>query len=65
MLSLTFLGVGSAFAKRNFNANVLFEFWKRPWKGRVPPSPPDDTLLLDFGATGPAAFHVLKNQEGF
>lgn len=65
VISMTFLGVGSAFAKRNFNANVLFEFWQRPWNGELPPKPPDDTLLLDFGATGPAALHVLKNKDGF
>jgi len=65
MLSLTFLGVGSAFAKRNYNSNVLFEFWQRPWRGRTPSKAPDDTLLVDFGATGPAAFHALKGKDGF
>ena len=65
MLSLTFLGVGSAFAKRNHNANVLFELWEKPWKGKAPPRPPEDTLLVDFGATGPAAFHALKEKPGF
>ena len=45
MLTLTFLGVGSAFAKRNFNSNCLFEFWEKPWQGDIPSKPPDDTLL--------------------
>ncbi|GMV83133.1 MAG: hypothetical protein AMXMBFR7_43170 [Planctomycetota bacterium] len=65
MLTLTFLGVGSAFAKRNFNSNALFEFWKKPWKGAKPPTPPDDTLLVDFGMTGPLAIHELKQKPGF
>ncbi len=65
MLTLTFLGVGSAFAKRNFNSNCLFEFWEKEWSGDVPPKPPDDTLLVDFGATGPAAFYALKDLPGF
>lgn len=65
MLCLTFLGVGSAFAKRNFNSNALFEYWAKPWKGKVPNRKPDDTLLVDFGATGPAAFYKLKEEPGF
>lgn len=65
MLTLTFLGVGSAFAKRNFNSNVLFEFWEKPWKSDVPPGPPDDTLLVDFGANGPQAVFALKEKPGF
>ena len=28
MLTMTFLGVGSAFAKRNFQSNVLVEAWE-------------------------------------
>jgi ribonuclease BN (tRNA processing enzyme) len=65
MLTLTFLGVGAAFAKRNHHSNALFEYWEKPWKGKGPPAPPDDTLLLDFGANGPAAFHLLKEKPGF
>jgi ribonuclease BN (tRNA processing enzyme) len=65
MLTVTFLGVGSAFAKRNFNANLFFEYWEKGWKGTTPPRPPDDTLLVDFGATGPAALYVLKDKNGF
>ena len=65
MLTITFLGVGSAFAKRNFNSNCLFEFWEKPWRGELPPGVPDDTLLVDFGATGPAAFHALKELPGY
>ncbi len=62
MLTLTFLGVGSAFAKRNFHSNVLIEGWSR---GPDYQEAPDDTLLVDFGATGPLAVHQLKSQDGF
>lgn len=62
MLTLTFLGVGSAFAKRNFQSNVLIESWSSPPQENVAP---DDTLLLDFGATGPLALHQLKDIAGF
>jgi len=65
MLTMTFLGVGSAFAKRNFNSNALFEFWEKDWSGAVPPKPPDDTLLVDFGVTGPHAIYELKEKPGF
>lgn len=65
MLTMTFLGVGSAFAKRNYNSNVLFEFWDSDWSGEVPPAPPDDTLLVDFGVTGPLALYALKEKPGF
>ncbi len=65
MLTLTFLGVGSAFAKRNYNSNCLFEFWEKPWQGDVPTKPPDDTLLVDFGVTGPMALYDLKDKPGF
>jgi len=65
MLTITFLGVGSAFAKRNFNSNCLFEFWEKSWKGDIPPGPPDDTLLVDFGMTGPMALFQLKDKPGF
>ena len=62
MLTLTFLGVGSAFAKRNFHANALLEAWSdEPADG----NPPADNLLIDFGATGPLAMHRLKASEGF
>ena len=62
MLTLTFLGVGSAFAKRNLQSNALVEAWR---DGDGPKCPPDDTLLIDFGATGPIALHNLKCEEGF
>ena len=65
MLTLTFLGVGSAFAKRNLNSNCLFEFWEKPWQGDIPAHPPDDTLLVDFGVTGPMALYQLKDKPGF
>jgi len=62
MLTLTFLGVGSAFAKRNFNSNGLIEVWSdSPDRQREP----NDTLLLDFGCTGPLALHHLSNTDGF
>ena len=62
MLTLTFLGVGSAFAKRNYNSNVLIETWST---GPTQQPEPDDTLLIDFGCTGPLALHQLKEKEGF
>ncbi len=62
MLTLTFLGVGSAFAKRNLHANALIESWQN---GPPAQSEPDDTLLLDFGGTGPLALHQLKAKPGF
>lgn len=65
MLTMTFLGVGSAFAKRNFNSNCLFEFWEKSWQSDMPPGPPDDTLLVDFGVTGPMALYALKDKPGF
>ena len=65
MLTLTFLGVGSAFAKRNFNSNALIEYWEKPYKGDHPTKPPDDSLLVDFGVTGPAALFALKDKPGF
>lgn len=62
MLTLTFLGVGAAFAKRNFHSNVLIEAWSaRP----ETQTSPDDTLLVDFGATGPLALHHLRQKPGF
>jgi ribonuclease BN (tRNA processing enzyme) len=62
MLTLTFLGVGSAFAKRNFQSNALVEAWSIGPQGQ---SAPDETLLIDFGGTGPLAFHQLKGAAGF
>ncbi len=62
MLTFTFLGVGSAFAKRNHNSNVLVEAWT---KGPDHQAVPDDTLLIDFGAMGPRALHELKDRTGF
>lgn len=62
MLTLTFLGVGSAFARRNFQSNALVEAWSRsPQEQPVP----DDNLLIDFGGTGPTALHQLKSRRGF
>ena len=62
MLTLTFLGVGSAFAKRNFQSNALVEAWS---KGPEDQAVPDETLLIDFGTTGPCALHALKDKPGF
>lgn len=62
MLTLTFLGVGSAFSKRNFQSNVLIEAWSsKPQKQDAP----DDHLLIDFGTRGPAALYQLREQPGF
>ena len=62
MLTLTFLGVGSAFAKRNFQSNALIEAWSAsPDRQKAP----DDTLLVDFGTTGPLALNELKGKPGF
>lgn len=62
MLTLTFLGVGAAFAKRNFQSNVLIEAWTT---GPDRQDAPDDTLLIDFGATGPLALDGLRRTDGF
>jgi len=62
MLTLTFLGVGSAFAKRNFQSNVLIEAWSRSPEEQAAP---DDTLLADFGGTGPLALYDLAQKPGF
>lgn len=62
MLTLTFLGVSSAFAKRSFHSNELIEAWM---DGPSRQDKPDDTLLIDFGATGPMALHALKSKPGF
>lgn len=62
MLTLTFLGVGSAFAKRNFNSNLLIEAWH---KGPDHQDTPDDTVLVDLGSTGPLALYELMQKPGF
>ncbi len=62
VLTLTFLGVGSAFAKRSFHSNALIEAWT---DGPSRQDKPDCTLLIDFGATGPTALHQLKSKPGF
>lgn len=62
MLTLTFLGVGSAFAKRNDNSNALIEAWS---KGPDQQASPDDILLVDYGNLGPRALHELKDRPGF
>lgn len=62
MLTLTFLGVGGAFAKRNFQSNALIEAWTQ---GPGRQDQPDDTLLIDFGATGPAALYELRKRPEF
>lgn len=61
MLTLTFLGTGSAFARRNFQSNALIEAWAdSPASQAVP----DDIMLLDFGSTGPRAlFQLIQKQE--
>lgn len=62
MLTFTFLGVGSAFARRNFQSNVLVEAWS---KGPDAQKQPDDTMLIDFGSCAPLALHRLKDLPGF
>jgi ribonuclease BN (tRNA processing enzyme) len=62
MLTLTFLGVGGAFAKRNFQSNLLIEAWS---EGPDRQREPDDVLLIDFGTTGPLALHQIKDRPGF
>ena len=62
MLTLTFLGVGSAFAKRNDHSNVLIEAWS---KGPEHQDAPDDVLLVDFGAMGPRSLLELGHRSGF
>ncbi|HSW47010.1 MAG TPA: MBL fold metallo-hydrolase [Phycisphaerae bacterium] len=62
MLTLTFLGVGSAFAKRNFNSNLLIEAWQH---GPDSQDKPDDSLIVDFGSTGPQALYELMQRPGF
>ncbi|MCP4592166.1 MAG: MBL fold metallo-hydrolase [bacterium] len=62
MLTLTFLGVGNAFAKRNLQSNALVEAWS---VGPDRQPAPDAALLIDLGTTGPQALHQLKAQPGF
>lgn len=62
MLTITFLGVGSAFTKRNDHSNVLIEAWSQ---GPEHQAAPDDVLLVDFGALGPKALFTLKSDPGF
>jgi len=62
VLTFTFLGVGAAFAKRNFHSNALIEAWTSGPDGQ---DAPDDTLLVDFGTTGPLALNQLRQREGF
>jgi ribonuclease BN (tRNA processing enzyme) len=62
VLTFTFLGVGNAFAKRNYQSNVLVEAWS---KGPDTQDIPDDTLLIDLGTLGPSALHALKDRPGF
>ena len=62
MLTLTFLGVGDAFAKRNYKSNALIEAWTGTPQSQAEP---EQVMLLDFGTTGPLALHALKDLEGF
>ncbi len=62
LLTWTFLGVGSAFAKRNFPSNIIVEAWK---KGPDHQSEPDDVLLIDLGGVGPVALNELRQKPGF
>jgi len=62
VLTLTFLGVGSAFAKRNFQSNALIEAWTDPPNAS---RAPEATGLIDFGMTGPLAIHQLMHRKGF
>ncbi|GEM_PF-548743 len=62
MLTFTFLGTGSAFAKRSFQSNLLVEAWHDSTHKR---SAPDDVLLVDYGNLAPLALHRLKDRPGF
>ena len=62
MLTLTFLGVGAAFAKRNLPSNALIEAWS---KGPDEQDAPDDTLMIDLGGAGPLALYQLMQTPGF
>ena len=61
MLTMTFLGVGSAFAKRNFNSNALFEFWEKPWSGDVPTVPAFEVRSLVTDANPGQARQLRAN----
>ncbi len=61
MLTLTFLGTGSAFSRRNFQSNALIEAWS---ESPATQPVPDDIMLLDFGTTGPLAlFQLIQRPE--
>jgi len=45
-----------------FQSNALIEAWSI---GPSAQAEPDDTLLIDFGATGPLALNTLKGKPGF
>jgi len=62
VLTLTFLGVGSAFARRNYHSSALLESWSI---GPEQQFAPDDLLLIDYGGTGPLALFALGRCEGF
>ena len=62
MLTFTFLGVGSAFTKKNHHSNILVEAWL---KGPDYQPKPDDTMLIDFGGLGPLSLYALKDKKGF
>jgi ribonuclease BN (tRNA processing enzyme) len=61
VLTLTFLGTGSAFSRRNFQSNALIEAWPTSPSAQATP---DDVMLLDFGTTGPLAlFQLIQRPE--
>lgn len=62
MLTFTFLGVGGAFARHLYQSNVLLEAWSQ---GPSTQQQPDATLLIDFGATAPAALFALSAHPPF
>lgn len=62
MLTFTFLGVGGAFTRRHYHSNVLVEAWADDPSRQ---NRPDDVLLIDFGASGPAALFALSEMAEF
>lgn len=62
MLTFTFLGVGGAFTRRHYHSNVLVEAWA---EGPSKQDRPDEALLIDFGASGPAAMYALSGKAEF
>jgi len=62
MLTFTFLGVGGAFTRRHYHSNVLVEAWADDPSRQ---NRPDDVLLVDFGASGPAAMSKLSEKTEF